>query len=151
VEPVRDRRARRTPRRVVGAEHEVVNEELRASSEEISEGRFSFVGLEAVLLVDPNPRQLLPSPGQLVAAPGQFLLGLEQLQPCRKPLFACPGLMISHRFLSSHLVGHRLSLSSCCIRLRQNYGLTSPPSLKFRRDRRMRSVISLDSSARRGG
>ena len=35
VEPVRDRRAGRTPGRVVGPEHEVVDEELRAPSEEV--------------------------------------------------------------------------------------------------------------------
>ena len=35
VEAVRDRRAGRTPRRVVGPEHEVVDEELRAPSEEV--------------------------------------------------------------------------------------------------------------------
>jgi len=104
VEPVRDRRAVRTPRRVVGPEHEVVNEELRASSEKISERGFSFVGLEAVLLGDSNPRQLLAPPRQLVATPRQFLLGLEQLQPGRKPLFTCSGLMGTHRFLSFHLV-----------------------------------------------
>src|SRR5205085_1552739 len=34
VEAVRDRRAGRTSRRVVGAEHEVIDEELRTSSEE---------------------------------------------------------------------------------------------------------------------
>jgi hypothetical protein len=46
----------------------VVDEELRAPSEEIREERFSFVGLEAILLVYPNPRQLLPPPCPLVAA-----------------------------------------------------------------------------------
>src|SRR6266496_3809148 len=35
VEAVRDRRAGRTPRRVVRPEHEVVDEELRASPEEV--------------------------------------------------------------------------------------------------------------------
>jgi hypothetical protein len=40
VEAVRNRRARRTPRFVVGPEHEMTDEELRASSEEISKGRF---------------------------------------------------------------------------------------------------------------
>jgi hypothetical protein len=68
-------------------EHEVIDEELRASSEEIGEGRYALVGLESVLLVHSNPGQLLPPPRQLVAAPGQLLLGLEQLQPDRKPLF----------------------------------------------------------------
>jgi hypothetical protein len=69
VEAVRNRRAGRTPRRVVRPEHKVVNEELRAPSEEIGERRSTLVGLEAVLLVDSNPRQFLPLPRQLVAAP----------------------------------------------------------------------------------
>src|SRR6266851_2269073 len=68
VEAVRDRRAGRTPGRVLGPEHEVIDEELRASPEEIGEGRCALVGLEAVLLVDTNPGQLLPLPGQFVAA-----------------------------------------------------------------------------------
>src|SRR5437667_8753996 len=41
VEPVRNCRAGRTPRFVVGPEHEVIDEELRAFSDEISEGRFT--------------------------------------------------------------------------------------------------------------
>src|SRR5260370_34347614 len=59
LEPVRNRRAGRTPRRVVGPEHEMVDEELRASSEEVCEGGAPFIGLESVLLVDPDPLQLL--------------------------------------------------------------------------------------------
>jgi hypothetical protein len=35
VEPVRDRGARRTPRLVVGPEHEVIDKELRAPSKEV--------------------------------------------------------------------------------------------------------------------
>src|SRR6058998_2519110 len=69
VEPVRDGRAVRTPRRVVGPEHEVVDEELRAPSEEVCQRGAPLVGLESILLVDPHPRQLLPPPRQLVAAP----------------------------------------------------------------------------------
>src|ERR1700720_3906364 len=81
VEAVRDRRAGRTPCRVLGPEHEVIDEELRASSEEISEGLCALVGLEAVLLVDSNPGQLLSLPRHFVATSRQRLLGLEQLQP----------------------------------------------------------------------
>ena len=69
VEPVRDRRAGRTPRRVVGPEHEVVEEELRAASEEVCQRGAPLVGLESILPVDPNPGQLLTPPRQLVAAP----------------------------------------------------------------------------------
>jgi hypothetical protein len=66
VEAVRNRRAGRTPCRVVGAEHEVVDEELRAPSEKVRKRSAPLVGLEAILLVDANPRQLLPSPRQFV-------------------------------------------------------------------------------------
>src|SRR5207247_7501942 len=97
VETVRDRRAGRTAGRVVGPEHEVVDEELRAPSKEVWQRGAAFVGLECVLLVDPDPRQLLPSPRQLVAAPRQLLLRLKQLAPRRKPLFTCPGLVLGHR------------------------------------------------------
>src|ERR1700745_302395 len=86
VEAVRDRRAGRTPRRVVGPEHEVVDEELRAPSEEVCQRGAPCIGLESVLLVDPDPRQLLSPPRQLVAAPCQLLLRLEQLQPRCEPL-----------------------------------------------------------------
>jgi hypothetical protein len=77
VEAIGNRRTCRTAGRVVRAEHEVIDEELRASSEEIGEGGRALVSLEAVLLVDLHPRQLLPLPGQLVAATGQLLLGVE--------------------------------------------------------------------------
>src|SRR5216684_2316837 len=97
VEAVRDRRAVRTPRRVVGPEHEVVDEELRAPSEEVCQRGAPLVGLESILLVDPNPRQLLPPSRQLVAAPRELLLRLEQLQPRREPFFTCPGHVLRHR------------------------------------------------------
>jgi hypothetical protein len=48
VEPVRDRRAGRTPRRVVGPEHVVVDEELLAPSEEVRQQGAPFLGLESV-------------------------------------------------------------------------------------------------------
>jgi hypothetical protein len=76
----------------------VIDEQLRASSEEIGEGRCTLVCLEAVLLVDANPGQFPPPPRQFVAAPRQRLLFLQQLQPGRKPLFTCSGLMIGHGF-----------------------------------------------------
>src|SRR5437016_7051876 len=94
VKAVCDRRAVRTARSVFRPEHEMIDEELRASSEKIRERRISLVGLEAIILGDANPRQLLPSPRQLVAAARQFLLGLEQFQPGGKPLFTCSRLML---------------------------------------------------------
>jgi hypothetical protein len=50
----------------------------------------SLIGLQAVLLVDSDPGQLVPPSRKLVAAPGQLLLGLEQLEPHRKPGFTVP-------------------------------------------------------------
>jgi hypothetical protein len=76
VEAVGDRRAGRTPRRVVRPEHEVIYEELRASSEEVCQGGATLVSLESILLVDTNPRQFLPPPGKVVAAPRELLLRL---------------------------------------------------------------------------
>src|SRR2546423_11663238 len=110
VETVRDRRAGRTSRRVVGPEHEVVDEELRAPSEEVCQRGAPLVGVESVLLVDPDPRQLLPSPRQLVALPRQLLLRLQQLEPRRQPLFTCPRLVLGHR--SSPYVSLPRTLSS---------------------------------------
>src|SRR5450755_3590385 len=81
VEAVRDRRAARAPCCVVRAEHEVIDEQLRASGEEIREGRCAGVGVEAVFLVDSNPGQLLALPRQFVATSRQRLFGVEQLQP----------------------------------------------------------------------
>src|SRR6266496_939199 len=125
VESVRDRRARRTSRFVVGPEHEMVDEELRASSEEISEGRFSVVSLETVFFVDSHPRHFLPFSRHLIAPPSKILLRLEQLQPCRQPLscravasrrlVTCSSLILRHRFLFFHLVGHRLFVYFACV------------------------------------
>jgi hypothetical protein len=69
VEAVRDRRTRRAAASVLRAKHEVINKELRASSEEISESGRALVGLETVILFDSNPQQLLTSLRQFVAAP----------------------------------------------------------------------------------
>jgi hypothetical protein len=79
------------------AEHEVIDEELRAPSEEVRQRGATFIGLESILLVDPNPRQLLPSSRQLVAAPRELFLRLEQLEPRCQPLFARPGHVCRHR------------------------------------------------------
>src|SRR5262245_14239503 len=102
VETVRDRRARGAPCRVVWAEHEVVDENLRAPSEEVRQRCAPLIGLESILLIDPNPRQFLPPPHQFVAVPREFLLRLEQFEPRCQPLFTCPGLVCRHRvcFLS---------------------------------------------------
>ena len=81
---------------VLRAEHEVIYEELRASFEQIGEGRRALVGLEMVLLINSNPWQPLPLLRQFVTTPRQLLLGLQQLQPSRKPLITRSDLVFSH-------------------------------------------------------
>src|ERR1051325_10003549 len=103
VKAVRDRRAGRTAGGVVGPGHEMVDEELRAPAEEIGQRGAPLIGIEPVLFVDRDPGQLLPPPPELVAASREFLLRLEQFEPRRKPLFACPSLVSWHRcFLRCH-------------------------------------------------
>jgi hypothetical protein len=65
----------------------VIDEELRAPSEEVRQRCAPLVGLETILLIDPNPGQFLPLPRQLVAAPREILLRREQVEPGREPFF----------------------------------------------------------------
>jgi hypothetical protein len=71
VEAVRGVRAARTPRIRPAvdrrAEHEVEDEQLRATVEELGQCLRPVVGLEAVVLLDGDPRQRLPLQGKLVA------------------------------------------------------------------------------------
>src|SRR5439155_17203797 len=87
---------RGTARRVVRPEHEVVDDELRAPSEQARQRGGACVRLEGVVLLDPEPGELLPLPGQLVAAARQLLLGLEQLEAGRKPLLMGSGPVLRH-------------------------------------------------------
>jgi hypothetical protein len=96
VEAVRDRRANRTARVVLRPEHEVVHQQLRAPSKQVCERGAAFIRVEAVVLVDPDPGKLLAPPGKLVVASGQLLLGVEKLEPGRKPLLARSGHVVRH-------------------------------------------------------
>jgi hypothetical protein len=96
VEAVRDRRTGRTPRRVGGPEHEVIDEDLRALPEEVRQRAAPLVGLESILLVGPNPWQFLPSPALINAA------ATGPLQRCR--LVHPPGLSLR---LECFLYRHR--------------------------------------------
>src|SRR5579885_2512750 len=113
-EAVRNHRAGGAARRPVGSEHEMVDEELRAPAEEVGERGAPAIGLEAVLLLDLDPGQLLPPPRQLVAAPRQLLLRLQQIEPRRQPFLACPGGVCRHRFRSrgSREIGKRRAAAS---------------------------------------
>jgi hypothetical protein len=86
---------------VARAEHEVVDEQLRAPVEQLEERLVAIVRVEAVLLLHRYTRQLASLPRDLVAEPGVLLLTGEQLLACGEPLFA-----------GSDPVSHRVSLSS---------------------------------------
>jgi len=72
----------------------VVDQELRASSEEVRQRGTPLVGLESILLVDPDPWQLLTPSRQLVAALCKLLLLLEQPEPGCKPVLSTYYLML---------------------------------------------------------
>src|SRR5262249_35802692 len=76
---------------------EMVNEELCAPPEEVRQRGAPLIGLESIVLVDPNPRHSPPSPCQFVAAARQLLLRLEQLEPRCEPLFMCRCNVLCHR------------------------------------------------------
>src|SRR5207248_3280943 len=83
----------------VGAAHEVVDEELRAAVEELGQRLRPLVGVEAVLLVEPHPRQLSPFLRELVVALRELLLALAELLPGGQPLLARPRRVLGHRSL----------------------------------------------------
>jgi hypothetical protein len=57
----------------------VVDQQLRAAVEQLGERLRTFLGVETVLLLDPNPGQLAPLAGELVTQARVFLLACEQL------------------------------------------------------------------------
>jgi hypothetical protein len=80
----------------VGPEHEVINEQLRAPVEELGQRLRPVLGLEAVLLVDGNPRQRLPLPGELVAPAGELFLLCQKRGPGGQPLLARAQRVLAH-------------------------------------------------------
>ena len=96
IERVRDRGADRAACLVGRPEHEVVDEQLGAAVEEIGERLRAVLGLEPVVLLDRDPRQLAPLPGQLVAAAGELLLLLQQLVALRLPLLLRADPVVGH-------------------------------------------------------
>src|SRR5262249_60967077 len=76
----------------------MIDEQLRTALEQIGQGGAAFVGVEAIVLADLDPGQLLAAACQLVAAVGQVLLGLEQVEALGAPLFAGSNPMSRHRF-----------------------------------------------------
>src|SRR5215217_5148079 len=93
---VGDRGADSATRLVGRAEHEVVDEQLRATVEELAERLRPRLGLEAVVLLDRHPGKLPPFPRELVAATGELLLLREQLLARSLPLLSGSDLVVRH-------------------------------------------------------
>src|SRR4030095_9571950 len=96
VDGVRDRRIHRVTRLVAGAEHEVVDEQLGSSVEQLTECLLTVVRVEAVLLLHPHPRQLASLPRELVAEPSVLLFAGKELLTCCEPFLAGSNLVIIH-------------------------------------------------------
>src|SRR5581483_7750160 len=103
IETVRDRGAGRASGGVIGPEHEMVHEKLRASLEEVRKRSRPVVGIETVLLVDSDPRQFLAPSRKFITAPGEFLFRAEQVYAGSEPILAGSDFVQSHR--PSPLVG----------------------------------------------
>src|SRR5205085_8577757 len=111
-----------------------------------------FIGVEPILLIDPDPGQLLPAPPELVAAPREFLLRLEQLEPRREPLFACPGLVCWHGcFLRCHEPFLSTRIWDASRQRRRAADRTGDKPCRNRRPRRTMCRIRGRSARRRGG
>jgi len=82
----------------------VVDEQLLAAAEEFGERLVAVLGLEPVLLLDRNPRQLAPLARQLVAAAGELLLVFQQLVTLRLPFLVRADLVCRHRGATSYWI-----------------------------------------------
>src|SRR5205085_11612323 len=72
-------------------EHEVVDDELASSFEELRKGPSPIISVERVVLLDPFPGQLAPLTAQLVAEARELLLLRKEL-----PALCEPFVMIDH-------------------------------------------------------
>ena len=80
---VDEHRATVAARILVRPEHEVVEEQLRATLEEVEQAGLAVGSLERVVLVDQHPWQAATLGGECVSRPGCFLfLGKERLACC---------------------------------------------------------------------
>src|SRR4051812_49629316 len=89
--------------RVVGAEHDVVGEQLRAPVEELYETLLAVLGVELVLLLDRDPGEIATLPRDLVVSLRLLRLELGELLTGRLPFLTGSDLVLGH--LSSLLSG----------------------------------------------
>ena len=74
--------------RPVGAEHEVLDDKLAASVEQVGEGDLAVRSVEHVVLLHLDPGQRATLGAQLVAQPGEFLFLAQQFLARGKPFIA---------------------------------------------------------------
>ena len=91
---------------VVGPEHDVVGEQLRAPVEELGERLLPVLGVELVLLLHRDPGKLTPLLGHLLAELGVLGLELRELVASRLPFLAGSDLVVGHRCASSGRFGY---------------------------------------------
>ena len=89
-------RAARAPFVPVGMEHEVVQDQLPPTIEEIGKADGTSGAVKPVGLVDLNHGQVATFGADLVAEPGEFLLLRQQIHPGGQPLVSCHDLRKRH-------------------------------------------------------
>jgi hypothetical protein len=90
--------ARRRPALDAGGEHEVVEDELAASSEQIEQARLAVGAVEDIVLVDLDHGEPAALGGQRVSRPGGFLFLDEQAFARDPPLVRRHDRRKLHRF-----------------------------------------------------
>src|SRR5262249_6239587 len=100
-ECVGDRRADSASRRVGRAEHEVVDEQLRAAVEELGEGLLAVLSVERVVLLHLHPGELPALARELVAAARELLLLLQEFVALCLPRFLGRDSAPGHRLVAS--------------------------------------------------
>src|SRR3954465_1013388 len=90
---------------VIGPEHDVVSEKLRAPVEEIGEGLLAVFGVELVLLLHADPGKPTPLLGHLLSEFGVLGLELREFVASRLPVLTGCNLVLGHR-LAPFAVGH---------------------------------------------
>src|SRR6476646_1262226 len=84
---------------IVGSEHDVVRDQLRAPVEQLGERLLAVLGVELVLLLHRNPGKLTALLGHLLVELGLLGLELRKLIAGRPPFLAGSNLVVTHRYL----------------------------------------------------
>ena len=81
-------------RRLSRRHHEVLDEKLAATVEQVRQRELAFRGVKNVFLIDLHPRQRPSFRSQLIAQPSQFFLPFEQVLARNQPLGAGDNFML---------------------------------------------------------